>query len=282
MEQSFYLSGIVCVIMALVIMFRLMHYARFYAPSYFFWIGAILAVTGLISLIHPLVFLFIMNRIIAVSVVLGGVLMAGISLLYPVKTKHSPTINQTIDDLMSGYAFNEIHEVRIKASPEKVKQILQVTGVKDIPIARLLMKIRGIADEDVNLSDRASNNLVTSDTVSTPDFNFFVVAPDEWITVMILKSVIIKNKANQPAPPEIAALEQFMLFNDPGYVKVVVNFRFISTNNDETILTTETRVQGIEKRDSQVFGKSWRIIYQGSAIIRRVWLDTIKKKAQQV
>jgi hypothetical protein len=282
MELPFYLFGIVCVIIALVMMFRLMHYARFYAPSYFFWIGVILAVTGLISLIQPLTFLFIMNRIIALSVVLGGVLMAAISLLYPVKTKHSPTTNQTIDDLMPGYAFNEIHDVCIKASPGKIKQVLQVTGVKDIPVAHLLMKIRGIADEDVDLTDKASNNLVSSDTVSTPDFNFFVVAPDEWITVMILNSVIITNNENQTAPPEISTLEQFTSFKHPGYVKVVVNFRFISTNNDETILTTETRVQGIERRDSQVFGRYWRIIYPGSAIIRRVWLDTIKKKAQQV
>ena len=142
------------------------------------------------------------------------------------------------------------------------------------------MKIRGIADEDVDLSDRASNNLVGSDTISTPDFNFFVVAPDEWITVMILKSVIITNNVNQPAPPEISTLEQFMSFNEPGYVKVVVNFRFISTNNKVTILTTETRNNGITRNDNRVFGYYWRIIYPGSAIIRRVWLDTIKKKAQ--
>jgi len=45
-------------------------------------------------------------------------------------------------------------------------------------------------------------------------------------------------------------------------------------------LTTETRVQGITHNDSSVFGRYWRIIYPGSAIIRRVWLDTIKKKAQ--
>ena len=194
--------------------------------------------------------------------------------------RHSSTNSQKIDSLLPDFAFSEYHEVRLNASPEKVKQVLQVTGVKDIPVANFLMKIRGIADEDVDLSDRASNNLVSTGTISTPDFNFFVVAPDEWITVMILKSVIITNNANQPAPPEISVLEQFMSFNEPGYVKVAVNFRFISTNNNETILTTETRNNGITHKDNRVFGYYWRIIYPGSAIIRRVWLDTIKKKAQ--
>jgi hypothetical protein len=142
------------------------------------------------------------------------------------------------------------------------------------------MKIRGIADEDVDLSDRASNSLTGADTISTPDFNFFVGAPDEWITVMILKSVIITNNANQPAPPNISTLEQFISFNEPGYMKVAVNFRFINTNNKGTILTTETRNKGVTRDDNRVFGYYWRIIYPGSAIIRRVWLDTIKKKAQ--
>jgi len=281
MEIQNYIPGLICLAIALALMFRLMHYAHFYAPSYFFWIGAILCVVGLVSLIHPMAFLFILNRTIAGYVILGGVSISAISLFCPVKLEQSPTSEQQIDGLVPAYSFSEFHEVRIKASPGKVKQTLQVTGVKDIPSVHLLMKIRGIADEKVDLSDRASNNLVGSDTFSTPDFNFFSVAPNELITVMILKSVIITNDANQPAPPEISTLEQFLSFNEPGYVKVAVNFRFINTDNKRTLLTTETRVNGITKHDSYVFGHYWRVIYPGSAIIRRVWLDTIKKKAEQ-
>ncbi|MGV8137325.1 MAG: hypothetical protein AB2L20_19085 [Mangrovibacterium sp.] len=280
MNILLFIPGLIYIIVALTIMFRLMHYARFYAPSYFFWIGVIVVIIGITSLIYPLTFLFIQNSVIATCVILTGILLSGISLFYPVKEKQTSTTNQKIDDVLPYYSFNEFHEVRIKASPEKVKQVLQNIGVKDIPVAHLLMKIRGIANVDVDLSDRVSNNLVASDTVSTPDFNFFVMAPDEWITVMILKSVIITNNANKPAPPEIKTLDKFKAFNKPGYVKVAVNFRFISTNNKETILTTETRNKGITIKDNRIFGYYWRIIYPGSAIIRRVWLDTIKKKAE--
>lgn len=280
MDFLSFIPGIICIVVAFVIMIRLMHYAKFYAPSYFFWIGVILAFVGIVSLVYPLKFLFILNRGIAVSVLFGGILISVISLLSPVKKQSSPTSNQKIDELMPDYTFNEIHKVEVKASSEKAKQVLQTTGIKDIPAARLLMKIRGIADDDVDMSDRAANNIAGSDTISTPDFNFFVVSPDEWITVMILKSVIITNNSNQPEPPEIKSLEQFMAFHDLGYVKVAVNFRFIPNGSGKTILTTETRNCGITPKDSRIFGYYWRIIYPGSAIIRRVWLNTIKNRAE--
>lgn len=281
MDFPSFIPGIICIVVAFIIMIRMMHYAKFYAQSYFFWIGVILAFVGIVSLVYPLEFLFIINRGIAVSVLFGGILISAISLLSPVKKHSSPTSYQKIDKLMPDYAFNEIHKVEVKASSEKAKQVLQTTGVNDIPAAHLLMKIRGIADDDVDMSDRAANNIAGPDTISTPDFNFFVVSPDEWITVMILKSVIITNNSRQPEPPEIKSLEQFMAFNEPGYIKVTVNFRFIPDGMGNTLLTTETRNSGITPKDNRIFGYYWRIIYPGSAIIRRVWLDTIKKRAEK-
>ncbi len=281
MEIRHYIPGLICIALALVVMFRMMHYAHFYAPSYFFWIGAILFMVGVISLIHPLDFLFISNRTIAVGVVLSGLLISATSLISPVKLEQSTTSDQQIDGLMPTYSFNELHEVRIKASPDEVKEVFRVTGVNDIPVVHLLMKIRGIADEDVDLSDRASSNKAGADTFTTPDFNFFVVAPDEYIAVMILKPTMISGNKGKPAPPEISTIEQFRAFKEPGYMKVAINFRIIGIENKETLLTTETRVDGTTKTDSYVFGRYWRVIYPGSAIIRRVWLDTIKKKAEK-
>lgn len=134
-----------------------MYYVKFYTASYFFWIGIIILVLGIISLFHPLAFLFILNRSIASIVVSGGILISFISLLFPVTMKKPSTYNQMIDSLLPDFAFSELHKVQIKASPEKVKMIMQNTGVKDIPAARMLMKIRGIADQDVDLSNRVSN-----------------------------------------------------------------------------------------------------------------------------
>ena len=96
MDYKTYIPGAVCLILALVIMIRLMHYAPFYAPSYFFWIGAILALVGIISIVNPLDFLFIVDRKTALAVFCGGILMSVISHNWPTEVYHTKT-NLKID-----------------------------------------------------------------------------------------------------------------------------------------------------------------------------------------
>lgn len=271
MDYTTYIPGAFCILVALVIMFRLMHYAPFYAPSYFFWIGAILALVGIAALVKPLVFLFVFDREIATVVLCGGILMSIISIYWPVQVYHSQT-NMKLDVLLPGYSFNEYHEVRINASPEEVKHALQTTGVGDIPAIHLLLKIRGI--ENKNLNHKETSSQPAQKIFSTPDFNFFVADSTEFISVMILKA-----SAKTP-PPEVTTVEQFMAFNEPGYVKVAFNFRFISLENGQTLVSTETRNYAMTKEDQRIFGRYWRIIYPGSAMIRRLWLDTLAEKAE--
>ena len=92
--------------------------------------------------------------------------------------------------------------------------------------------------------------------------------------------MILKASAKTP-PPEVTTAEQFMAFNEPGYVKVAFNFRFIGLENGQTLVSTETRNYAITKEDGRIFGRYWRIIYPGSAIIRRLWLDTLAEKAEK-
>lgn len=280
MECLSFMTGGLCIIAALLLMFRLIHYAPFYGPSYFFWIGVIFIAIGVISCIKPLVFLFILNRIIATIVLCIGFLLSVISLLWPAKVYHSKK-GLEIDRILPEYIINEYHEVSIDAPIDVIKKAIQSTDISDVPIIHLLTKIRGIEKEkDKNMGDVATKNESDSNTFSTSDFNFYVVNPKELITVMILSSSMITNSSNRlSAPLQITKLEDFITFNKGGYVKVAVNFLFKESDNGQILLSTETRNWPITKKDAFIFAIYWRIIYPGSAIIRRVWLDTIKKRA---
>jgi hypothetical protein len=274
MELKQFLPGIFCVVTALLIMVRLMHYARFYGPSYFLWIGIILAVVGLISLIKPLAFLFILNRTMALTVFGGGLLTITASLFWPVQLIKAHTGN-VIDQLAPEYASNEYHERIINASPSTIKDAFRITGVGDIPIVHLLMKIRGIAEEK-DMSDEASKTEFETGILRTPDFDWIVVDSIECITFMIM------NVSTKTPPPILKTIEQFNAFNEPGYNKVAVNFRFKPLGNGQTLVSTETRNFAPVASDNQRFARYWRVIYPGSALIRRVWLDTLAKKAEQM
>ncbi|MBP1640650.1 MAG: hypothetical protein H6Q17_2233 [Bacteroidetes bacterium] len=140
-----FIPGLLCIAAALCLMFALMGYAPFYAPSYFFWIGAILSLAGLVSLLKPLSFLFVFNRRIAMVVVGCGLLLIVASLYWPVPTYHAAA-NRKIDALLPDYSFCEYHEALVDAPPEAVKRALQTTAVDDVPVIRLLTTIRGIND----------------------------------------------------------------------------------------------------------------------------------------
>jgi len=49
--------------------------------------------------------------------------------------------------------------------------------------------------------------------------------------------------------------------------------------NGTSRLTTETRIIGNDNSARRIFACYWRIIYPGSSIIRRVWLDAIADRA---
>jgi len=273
MKYIQFIPGIICIVAALSAMFILMKYAPFYAPSYFFWIGLIIFFIGIISLIKPLVFLFIINRTVALYVLIGGILISSSSILLPAKVCHSGT-GMTLDKIMPEYSSKEYHEIIADASVDDVKKALRVTGVKDIPVAKMLMMARGIADENKDMSDKASNNCKDTTTFVTPDFNFIIADSSELLTMMVLKT-----KGKTP-PPVFSSFKEFVAFNDPGYVKVAINFHFKSLENGKTLVSTETRNLPITSRDSHIFNAYWRVIYPGSAIIRRLWLETLSKNAE--
>ncbi len=65
-----------------------------------------------------------------------------------------------------------------------------------------------------------------------------------------------------------------------GYAKAALNFRLEDLGGGWTSLTTETRVFATDAASLRRFRAYWRVIYPGSALIRRMWLQAIKKRAE--
>jgi hypothetical protein len=71
-------------------------------------------------------------------------------------------------------------------------------------------------------------------------------------------------------------LSGFRNFASAAHFKVVANFRFFGTT-----LSTETRVTRANGKRSTLLALYWCLVRPGSGLIRRLWLDTILRRAQR-
>ncbi len=259
--------------LALIVLLWLTHYAPFYALSYFFWIGIVITLLGLISLVRPLRFLFVNNRTIAAAVCCGGLLLSATCLLWPVPLFHSDVSRQHIDTLMPDYSFREYHEVQVQSSPDKVMQAAHQASISDIPTVRFLLRLRALAGGKREIIDR-SRQEKTGPGSQSKHRNGFFSDTNEFASGKIMKTWA------SASPPTMTTAEQFISFKDSGYVKVAFNFSVTSLGNGKTLLSSETRVHANDDKARRIFGRYWRIIYPGSAITRRVWLDAVAARAE--
>ncbi|MGH7548130.1 MAG: hypothetical protein ACREMM_08140 [Gemmatimonadales bacterium] len=59
-----------------------------------------------------------------------------------------------------------------------------------------------------------------------------------------------------------------------------MNFLIEPTGSAGCVMTTETRVHATGARTRWRFGAYWFVIHPGSALIRRMWLRAIRRRAE--
>lgn len=85
------------------------------------------------------------------------------------------------------------------------------------------------------------------------------------------------------APGQCVALdgpESFRAFAEPDHVKTTMDFQIHELRPGVCRVTTETRIAATDASARRKFGLYWRVIYPGSALIRRMWLRAIKRRAE--
>ena len=265
---------LIFLVLCLSLFIWLLGYAPFYAPSYLFWTGVVVTLVGLLSIIRPLRSLFIMNRKIAATVFCSGLLVSFLIMFWPVKTIYVKTQSQSLDKIIPEYSFQEYHQTLVHASPKTVMQVVQEVAITDIPAIHRLLRLREMADgEFVDKNAGVSHKGLQE----MRDGGFLDLVSDSNEFVM---GMIGRPQASEIYSPRLTT-SQFVAFKDPQYVKIAFNFAAKDLGNGQTLLSTETRVQTFDRATSRVFSRYWTVIYPGSAIIRRVWLNAIAERAEK-
>jgi hypothetical protein len=237
-------------------------------------IGAV-AIGGL-ALIRPLRSIGLRRRLVAGTLTSIGAILVTAAMLWPAPVIRATGPHQRLDDFMSSYSFYERHETRVKATPDQVARAVRTVRFSDMPVAGLLMRIRGMASGRFNAPPPSPAPIL--EVLSRPGTGFLTLdgaAAGEYVGGMVGRPWASGR------PPRVTTPSEFLSFTQPGMIKVAFNMRWVDEGNGYVRLTTETRCAGTDSESERIFARYWRVIYPGSAIIRRVWLDAIARLAQQ-
>lgn len=184
-----------------------------------------------------------------------------------------------LDSYLPEYEFNEVHTIIIQASSEKIFRALKTLTPSELsPVFHLLFALRALParllgkdDQTFALSKPLLEQMYGND--------FILLAETERELVFGLISQFWKLAGDESI--HLANAQEFLDFDQPDYAKAAANF-IVSENdgNDGFSVTTETRIHIANPKTRKKFATYWRIIYPGSAWIRRLWLKAIKRRAE--
>jgi hypothetical protein len=251
------------------------HYAPVQPASYSVYLGLGLLVTGLISTLRPLRFLGIRRRATALLILVIGAAFIFTGLEWPASSRIATGPHQRLDDFMPSYEFYERHVTYAHAPAARVSDAVKNVTIADIPVATWLMRIRAMAFGDSGRRKASPQPILkTSSQTGTGFLALDLDGPAE-----IVQGLVGRPWAQGPRP-RVETPAEFIAFNAPDNVKVAFNIAWSDAGGGRTRITTETRIVGTDDHARRTFARYWRVIYPGSAIIRRAWLDAIVAKAE--
>jgi len=240
------------------------------------YLGLISAFFGLISLIKPLSFLGIPSRQRALLVVVCGFLAVIMGCLLPAKETRVAPLRTRLDEFAPVYQFNEFHSIRISASKEQAYKAIKSVTAEEILFFRTLVWLRRFGRPGPESILNPSKDMPILDIATRTSFILLADEPNHEIVVGTLvgaPSGWRPNPTRQPTP------EDFKAVKAPGFALATMNFLIADDGPGECTVTTETRVYATDAAARRRFAAYWRVIYPGSALIRRMWLRAIRKRA---
>lgn len=205
----------------------------------------------------------------------GGLMgLAGAALPAPSRRSNgTPTL---LDSFVPVFEFNEFHQTRVNAQPERVYEAMLAVTAGEIRLFELLTWIRSPrlpwsrsrAESILNApADRPILDVATSS-------GFCKLAEAPGLEIVIGMAVI-----RPKGVPPIATPAQFMT-RRRGFALAAMSFRVEAESRDRCRLTTETRIHATDGLSRKRFAAYWRLIYPGSSLIRVQWLKAIRERAE--
>ncbi len=241
----------------------------------FVYAGLAAMLSGAAAFVKPLVFMRISNRRRATVVFGGGLLAVAVGMLLPASETRVTARGMRLDEFAPVYQFNEVHTVRVSAPRARVYQAVKAVSADEILFFRTLTWIRRLGRRGPESILNPPEHLPILEVATRSGFLVLADEPDREIVVGTVVLAPRTNRTRQLAPQDFKRLE------DPGLALATMNFLIEDAGANSSILRTETRVYATDGPSEARFARYWRVIYPGSALMRRMWLRAIKHRAER-
>jgi hypothetical protein len=204
-----------------------------------------------------------------------GLAVGAAGVLLPAGESRIRGATTRLDEFAPVWQFHEVHTLRIAAPPDRVFDAIKQVRADEIFLFHTLTWIRRggrpLPPSIMNAgSDEALLDIATK--------GGFV-----WLADDRPREVVVGTVVAAPAGYRRAQLTPglFKAALPPGFALATMNFVVTPDGPNASIVSTETRVFATDASARRHFAAYWRVIYPGSAIIRRMWLRAIERRAIQ-
>lgn len=207
------------------------------------------------------------------SVLTGlGVVVAVAALIVPASETRITRGQTRLDEFVPVWQFREFHSLRIAAPPRRVFEAIKRVRADEIRFFRALTWIRRggkrLPPSILNAGGRES-------LIDVATRSGFIRLADEDPRELVIGTAVM-------SPPETRVKltpESFQKELPPGFALAAMNFLVVADGPGGSLVSTETRVYANSSATRRRFAAYWRVIYPGSALIRRMWLKAIDRRA---
>jgi hypothetical protein len=237
--------------------------------------GLLTLLAAVLSLLKPLRFLGIRTRRTAALLLVPGLLLAAVGQVLPAPEQRVPVPHTRLDEFIPVYQFHEVHTTRVKASSEHVYLAIREVTAREILLFRTLTWLRRFGRPAPEGILNAPEHLPLLEVAVRTSFLELAAEPDHEIVIgTLVMAPAGWRPQSRPTPAGFQALDA------PGFAKAAMNFRVEQAGPGVVEVITETRVYATDLRTCRRFAAYWRVIYPGSALLRRTWLRAIRLRAE--
>lgn len=237
------------------------------------YIGLITIFSGVLTLLKPPRLLRLNTRRAAVPVLIAGLLIVTAGILMPAPATAVPATVTLLDRFAPRYQFSEFHTLHVPSACDVTYRAIRSVTADEIFLFQTLTWLRRFGQSGPESILNSPGRMPLLDVATQTTFLQLAEEPGREIVIGTVVHAPAAGTRGVRTPVDYVALQ-----SRPGYGLATMNFR-LDTSAEGCTLNTETRVFATDPQATRRFAAYWRVIYPGSALIRRFWLQAIARRA---